>query len=366
MFDFLSGMSWIYWLAFIPVLGFLVFIHELGHFWGARAMGVKVEEFGFGYPPRMLTLMERDGVKYTLNWLPLGGFVRMTGEEGNFDAEGSLWSKKPWRRAVVLVAGPLMNLLLAAVLFTVVFATGIPLEEGKVVISEVFPGYPAETAGVQTGDWVVSLNGQPINSTIDLSDGLNTAAGQSVPMVVERGGQRLNLTITPRASGDLRAGIRMDMTDTHKVVRRSNPIESIQLGLRATSVTVVRLIVGLSQTVGRLIVRQPLPPDAGLAGPVGIARATTEVAQQGLSELLVFAAGLSISLGVLNLLPIPALDGGRLLFVFFEWLRGKRIPPEREAYVHVFGMVTLLLLMLVVTYMDVAKWIQGVSPLGGG
>ena len=366
MIDFLLGLNWIYWLAFIPVLGFLVFIHELGHFLGARWMGVKVEEFGIGIPPRAATLFERNGVKYTLNWLPLGGFVRMAGEEGNFESEGSLWSKQPWQRMIVLVAGPLMNLLTAAVLFTLVYAIGItiPVPAGRVMVQQVWADSPAQAAGLQAGDLVLSVNGDPIKREPDLLAAIERSAGKTVPVVVERQGQQVTLSLTPRATGSVKAGINMTPERVEESVLRYSLPEAAVKGVQETVVGVVGLVGFLGQTIGNLVNRAPLPEGAGFTGPVGIARMAGEVAKEGVDKLLYFAAAISISLGTLNLLPIPALDGGRLLFVTFEWLRGKRIPPEREALVHAFGMMTLLLLMLVVSYMDVSKWVRGISPLG--
>jgi len=367
MFSFLSGLSWVYWLAFIPVLGFLVFIHELGHFLAARKMGVKVEEFGFGIPPRAATLFERNGVKYTLNWLPLGGFVRMAGEEGNFDVDGSLWSKKPWQRAFVLVAGPLMNLLTAVVLFTLVYAIGIsiPTPAGHVQVQQVMADTPAQAAGLQPGDLVISVDGQPIPREADLLAAMDHAAGKTVAIVVQRDGAEVTLNITPRASGPVKAGIYMGPERVDNVVIRYSLPQAFVKGVQETVAGVVGLIAFLGQFVTGLFTRAPLPEGGGFTGPVGIARLAGEVAREGIDKLLYFAAAISISLGTLNLLPIPALDGGRLVFVLFEWVRGKRVPPEREAIVHAIGMMTLLLMMLAVSYFDVAKWINGVSPLGG-
>ncbi len=366
MFQFLSGLSWVYWLAFIPVLGFLVFVHELGHFLAARKMGVKVEEFGFGIPPRAATLFERDGVKYTLNWLPLGGFVRMAGEEGNFDTEGSLWSKKPWQRAFILVAGPAANLITAVILFTLVYAIGItiPTPAGRVQIQQVMPDSPALAAGLQQGDLVISVDGQPIARENDLLQAMEKAGGKTVPMVVERGGQQITLTITPRASGPVKAGIYMGPERVEEEVIRYSLPQAFMKGVQETAAGVVGLIAFLGQALGGLFTRAPMPEGAGFTGPVGIARIAGEVAREGIDKLLYFAAAISISLGTLNLLPVPALDGGRLLFVLVEWARGKRIPPEREALVHAVGMMSLLFLMLVISYFDVSKWVSGVGPLG--
>ncbi len=368
MLQMLAGMSWIYWLAFIPVLGMLVFIHELGHFLAARRMGVKVEEFGFGIPPRAKTLFEKDGVKYTINWLPLGGFVRMAGEEGNFETEGSLYSKQPWQRAFVLIAGPAMNLFAAFVLFTLVYMVGIstPQAAGRVMVQQVMADSPAEAAGLQQGDFITAVDGKPISREPDLLAAIGAAAGLTIPIVVDRDGQPVTLDITPRTSGPVKIGIYMAPERVEQVVERYGPLEAVLKGAQETIAGVVGLITFLASAIFGLFTAAPMPEGGGLTGPIGIARMTGEIAREGIDKLLYLAAAISISLGTLNLLPIPALDGGRLVFVVAEWLRGKRIPPEREALVHAVGMISLLLLMAVVSYFDVAKWMQGISPLGGG
>ncbi len=364
MLNFVANMSWIYWLAVIPVLGVLVFVHELGHFLAARRVGVKVDEFGFGLPPRAATMFERDGVKYTLNWLPLGGFVRMAGEEGDFDTPGSLWSKKPWQRAFILVAGPFMNFIAAAVLFAIVFMMGVPapVPNGRVQVYDVFDGSPAQAAGLQRDDLILNVDGKPIDTTEALVAAINAAGGRQVPVVVERAGQQVTLQLTPKASGEARAGISIGSEQT---TERYGPIQAIIKGVQTTAAAVAGTLAFFGKLVTGLFTRAAMPEGASLSGPIGIARITSQVAQEGFDRLLALAAIISVSLGTLNLLPLPALDGGRLLFVVIEWIRGKRISPEREAFVHAVGMVSLLLVMLIVSYFDVARWIGGVSPFGG-
>ncbi|MFN8483389.1 MAG: RIP metalloprotease RseP [Anaerolineae bacterium] len=364
MFDFLGNMSWMYLLVVIPVLGVLVFVHELGHFLAARRLGVQVDEFGFGLPPRAMTMFERDGVKYTLNWLPLGGFVRMAGEEGDFETPGSLWSKRPWQRATILVAGPFMNFLAAAVLFSIVFMMGVPAPapNGRVQVYDVFPGSPAQAAGLQRDDLILSVDGKPIDTTATLVAAIEAAGGREVPVAIERGGQPMTLNLTPRASGEARAGISIG---TEQITERYGPVEAVLRGIQTTASAVASTLAFFGKLIAGLFTRATMPEGASLSGPIGIARITGQVAQEGFDRLLALAAIISVSLGTLNLLPLPALDGGRLLFVVLEWVRGKRISPEREAFVHAIGMVSLLLVMLIVSYFDVARWIGGVSPFGG-
>ena len=353
------------WLAVIPVLGILVFWHELGHFLAALWMKVKVEEFGFGYPPRMATLFERKGIKFTLNWLPLGGFVRMAGEETGFDTEGSLNSKKPYQRAIVLLAGPLMNLILAPILYAIVFTSGVAYPLGKVEINVVAPGSPAAQVGLQVGDQFMLVGDVRPTTTDDVREAILQYRGRALPITILRGGQTLNLTITPRTPaetpvGEGAAGIAIERA----LITATNFGQALTMGVQRTGEVVILMTTGLGQLVRSVIAPAPdAAPMGGVAGPVGIARITGELARQGILPLIELTAFLSLNFFIINLLPLPALDGGRLVFVLLEALRrGKRIPPEREALVHLVGMVGLLALMLVISYFDLAAWWSG-APL---
>lgn len=365
MFGLLSGWGW---LAVIPVLGVLVFVHELGHFLAARWMKVEIEEFGFGYPPRIATLFERKGVKYTINLLPLGGFVRMVGEEGDFDKEGSLYQKQPWQRAIVLVAGPAMNLVLTAVVLALVLWLGAPQYHGPVTIREVAPASPAAQASLQAGDIIRAIGGKRINSLETVSRVTSEHLGQQTEVVIERDGDTLTRTILLRSPENRppdqgAMGIVIELGDIESVtyVRLSWPAALVQ-GLLRTGQLFVVMLDGLSDLVLGLLTGAGAP---SVAGPVGIAQLSGEVARQGIRPLLNFMGFLSVNLALLNLLPLPALDGGRLVFVVVEWIRGKRIPPEREAVVHFIGMMLLIGLMVVVSYFDLARWLSGQSPFGG-
>lgn len=361
----LSGWGW---LTVIPVLGLLVFVHELGHFLAARWMKVDVEEFGFGYPPRIATLFERNGVKYTINLLPLGGFVRMVGEEGDFEREGSLYQKKPWQRAIVLAAGPVLNLVLAAVILTgVIYTIGTPTGRGAVIIQEVAPGSPAAEAGIQPGDILKAINGEPLDSLDAVSAATARHLGKEVEVTFERDGETFTRTLffrppeaRPRDQGAM--GIVIGLREIYKPVSLlqalvQGPLKTLQLFLI--------MLLGLGDLIVGLLTGAGMP-GGGVAGPVGIAQLSGEVAQQGLRQLMSFTAFLSVNLALLNLLPIPALDGGRLLFVALEWIRGKRIPPEREALVHFIGFVFLIGLMVIISYFDIARVLSGESLMGGG
>lgn len=356
------------WLWVIPVLGVLVFWHELGHFLGALWMKVNVEEFGFGYPPRLWTMFVWRGVKFTLNWLPLGGFVRMVGEEGNFDAEGSLTSKKPYQRAIVLLAGPLMNLILAPILYTIVFVSGTPYPLGPVEITVIAPDSPAAAAGLQVGDQFVDLAGTQPTTTADVSAVTRQHQGRAMDVTVRRGEEIVTVSLVPRLPAEIPEG----QGPTGIAIQRSfvtadNIVQAFVMGLRHTWEVLTAMVTGLVDLVQSIFMPGSVSaPAGGIAGPVGIARITGELARQGLIPLIELTAFLSLNFFIINLLPLPALDGGRLMFVGLEALRrGKRIAPEREALVHLAGMVALLALMLVVSYIDLANWWRG-TPIFPG
>lgn len=364
--EFLSGWGW---LVVIPVLGLLVFVHELGHFLAARWMKVEVEEFGFGYPPRIATLFEHKGVKYTINLLPLGGFVRMVGEEGDFYRDGSLYQKQPWQRAVVLVAGPAMNLLLAALVMALVLWLGAPQYHGPVTIQDVAPGSPAAEVGLKAGDIIRAIAGEPTDTLDAVTRVIKRHLGEEAEITIERDGDVFTRTVLlrpsesrPQNQGAMGVVIELGGVERITYDRLAWPAAIVQ-GFLGTIQLFLLMLIGFGDLILGWVRGAGTP--GGIAGPIGIAQLSREVAQQGIRPLLNFTAFLSINLGLLNLLPLPALDGGRLAFVVAEWIRGKRIPPEREAVVHFIGMMLLIGLMVVVSYLDVARWLRGESLLGG-
>jgi regulator of sigma E protease len=365
-------------LAVIPVLGFLIFVHELGHFLAARWMGVKVLEFGFGYPPRLVKLFERNGVEYTLNWLPFGGFVRMAGEDGSFDSEGSLAAAAPWRRIVVLFAGPFMNLLTAAILFAVLLWAGTPQFVGDaatlpVEILAVSPGSPAEQTGLRVGDVIEAMNGQVVRGAEAVSAAIRANAGQEVTIVVHRQDETLTLVLIPRRpeetpAGQGAAGIQIGPVIPPEAIEtvRANPIAAIVGGVQRTVFLIGQMLGGLGMLLRSAVSPSVDMPEGGVGGLVAIGRITAEVAREGWKDLLSLTAFLSVNLAILNLLPIPALDGGRIMFALLEMARRKRIPPEKEAMVHLAGFAVLIALMVLITFVDVSNWLAGRPALPGG
>ncbi|MGQ9628401.1 MAG: M50 family metallopeptidase [Anaerolineae bacterium] len=365
--ELLNWPSGLEWLAVIPMLAVLIFVHELGHFLAAIRTGVKVEEFGFGYPPRLLTLFERKGVKYTINLIPLGGFVRMAGEEGNFDAEGSLYRAKSWKRFIIFTSGPVMNLILAVLLFSfALFAIGMPVATGKIEVTSVNPDSPAARAGFEEGDILLEIGGTRIKTLSDVTQATDAHLGREVEVVLKRGDETLSVKLVPRSPEDRPANQGpMGIAITNEVIyTRLNLFEALVQGARQAFEVIVMILVFLSQVLKNLLFPTQAMPDVGLAGPIGIARLTGELVRRGWMPFLHLAAFLSLNFFLLNLLPLPALDGGRLVFVILEWLRrGKRISPEKEALVHLVGMALLISAMIVISYFDLIQWIRGETIL---
>jgi regulator of sigma E protease len=306
-----------------------------------------VREFGFGYPPRLFGVTYK-GTVYSLNLLPLGGFTRMEGEDGSEAAAmqpGSFASKPKRTRTLVLAAGSLMNAILAPLLLTAVFMIGSPTPNGNVEISAVQPGTPAAGAGLQPGDVVTSVEGHPIHDVLDFKDQIQFRLGEPTTLAIRRDGQPATVTITPRQNpppGEGAVGIAI----RDQLVNKHYPIwTAFGLGVKDAAITFAAIWVGLFETIRGIIAPEFL-------GPVGIASVTGQVAQLGPAYLLQFAAFLSLNLAILNLIPFPALDGGRMLFVLIEALRGRRVDPQKEGFVHMIGMAILLAFIAVVSYHD--------------
>jgi regulator of sigma E protease len=319
-----------------------------------------VEEFGLGYPPRLFTIAKRGDTEFTVNAIPVGGFVRMVGEEDPTESN-SLASKSRLVRGLVLSAGSMMNLLLAVVLLAIVYMIGtlVPsAAEPGAGIYQVMPDSPAAEAGLRSGDTVIAMDEQDVANYEALSAYTQSHLGQQMSLVVRRNETVLDpVEITPRVQppeGEGPMGIRIGPA----LIMKSYPLwEAVPLGIYEAFLSLFAMFQWAVAVVRGLVAPE-------VAGPIGILQATSEVVQYGLTDTLRFAAFLSTQLGVLNMLPFPALDGGRLVFVILEVLRrGKRISPEREGLVHVIGMVILLGLVLVVSYFDILRVASGGSLL---
>ena len=339
-------------VAFIVVLGVLIFVHELGHFSVAKFFKVRVFEFAMGFPPRLFSYT-RNGTVYSLNALPLGGFVRMMGENGGDADNPESFGYKPWwQRALILIAGPAMNLGLALFLFFISAAwLGAPV--GTNVVSNTAPNSPARAVGLRNGDRIIAVDGQRTTTLTAIHDDTQKHLGHPVTLTFVRNGQIHSVVVVPRRH--------------HPVTQGA---VGVTMGLREQRYPIGVAIQKSFQGVGAMIMAIPnLIQSIGqhgtqnISGPVGIARDTGQAAgnipQYGLGQFLAFVALLSANLGVLNLLPIPALDGGRLVFVLVSGVRRRNLSPEVEGMIHLAGMAALVLLMILISYQDILHWASG-------
>jgi regulator of sigma E protease len=340
---------------FIGILVGLILVHEFGHFITAKAFRVEVKEFGVGFPPRILGKKWGETI-YSLNAIPLGGFTKLAGEEDP-TAPRSLAGKPTGIRLLVLSAGSLLNLLVPLALFTIAFMVPHNTVMGKVLVEEVAPNSPAAIAGITEGDTLVSLNGKPINNTGDLQRYIQLNLGNETEIGVRHSDSTTaTLWLVPRwrpPEGEGAIGVAVKTVEV-TVVRQSEPAwRAATLGISTCAETLALFKNGiLSVLIGAV----PLE----VRGPVGIAEMTGEIARAGLSPLLEFTAFLSINLGLLNLFPLPALDGGRMAFVLLEKARrGKRVSPKTEGLVHLIGFILLIAVLVAITYNDIVRIMSG-------
>jgi len=346
-------------VVFIAVLVLLILTHEFGHLAAAKLSKVKVEEFGIGFPPKIWGIKRGETI-YSINAIPLGGFTRLLGEEDP-TAEGSLASKSIAARIFVLSAGSILNILLPILLFTISFMIPHDITMEKVLIKDVAADSPAQAAGIQAGDRIMEINGHQIRNRGELSYQIQLNLGNDITMVVQKPDSiEKTIAVKPRWApplGQGATGVTLTSADP-EVVNESMSF------WRAVPNSVTHswdILILFRNEVVSWFVRSTGPQ---LAGPIAIAQLTGEVLKAGISPLLEFTALISINLGVFNLLPFPGLDGGRLIFVLLEWVRrGKRISPQKEGMVHMIGFFALLALILVISYFDVARIIQGDSLL---
>lgn len=342
-------------VPFVGILIILVLVHETGHFLAAKLSGVKVIEFGVGFPPRVAAFKFHD-TEYSLNALPLGGFVRLFGEEDPTQP-GALASRPRPLRFFVLSAGALANFLFAIALFSVSFMIPQEVSVGRAMIGQVMPESPAATAGLQTGDVIYTIDGRDIENIADASYNIRLNMGETIRMTVKRGNEFLNFDVKARwvpPSGQGPTGIVIGSQYPFTETRSYAPWTSVRMGWRET-------FDSLKLARNEVIAWVKGATHPQVAGPVGMAQMTGEVVKEaGWRSLVDFAALISINLAVINILPLPFLDGGRIMFVFVEVLRrGRRIAPQKEALVHFAGLVVLMTFIVVISYFDIARLIRG-------
>lgn len=367
--------------AFIVVVVVLVLVHELGHFVAAKLAGITVQEFGVGFPPRIGSIVWR-GTRYSLNWIPLGGFVKMLGEDGDAEAEkmrehglseaavdkamAGAFNRKPiWVRLIVLVAGVAMNFLLAAILFGAALSLPVQQGRGPLTVTDIQADSPAVTADLRVGDVIVAADGRTFDVSRDLTAYLRSKAGSAVDLTVMRGDEEVVLVVTPRsltpaeeAQGLGAVGFSYEPEQFVEVAApASGPLDAARQGLGAAWELAVQIPGGLASAVAGLI---GLGPDSGTAvGPIGIAEETGRVLRAPLVSQLIFVGILSVNLAVLNVLPFPPLDGGRILVVLIEAVRRRKLPAEREALIYLTGFMVLIALVILISIRDVANLIGG-------
>jgi len=363
-------------VIFILAFGGMVIIHEFGHFIVARWCGIEVEEFGIGLPtPGAITLFTWMGTRFTLNWLPLGGFVRPKGENDP-NVAGGLAAANPWKRLAVLFAGPTMNLITAVVIFSLIISISggiITMQpenstNAKVMITNILADSPAKAAGLEVGDILISGAGQPIGNADDIHDIVVANVDKPVTFVAERNGKQIELTITPqfnKAEGRPMIGIEYCGGCAFKPITSLG--ENLLTSLKYTGNQIYALV-----TLPVKLIRGTIAPEqgrmVGLKGIYDIMKQSVandvESSQTAAStstsaspynrpvQTLFLIAALSISLGIFNLFPFPALDGGRIIFVLPEIIFRRRVPAQFENLVHGLGMTVLLLFMIYVNVMD--------------
>jgi len=335
----------------------VVLIHELGHFTAAKLSKIRVDEFGFGLPPRAVKLAERGGTIYSLNWIPLGGFVRPAGEDDP-SVPGGFASASKRARFFVLVSGAGANFLAALLIFWLALMIGPPAIE----VSDVNAGSPAMEAGLQVGDVFLAANGIRIDNTGSLRLVVEENAGKEVALTMLRDGEEINVNLVPRKAGEydpetegpIGVGLTIPASGGVRVSR--GPLEAA-----VSSLDFMWQNINLTlQLPAMLMSGQITPQEARPISVVGISQIAGQAAESSASSgslypILTMAAIINIALGLTNLLPIPALDGGRILFILIEAVRGRRIEPERESMVHVIGMLILLGLMVLLIFQDIVN-----------
>lgn len=333
-------------------LGVLILFHELGHFLAGKRLGVYIHEFSIGFGPKMLS-RDSEETEFSVRMIPLGGFVRFAGEAGEKDGEDThipkerlLYSLSPGKRSMILFAGPLMNLFVATLAFFLVFSIvgfGRPTTE----FGEVVPGYPAHESGILPGDRVLRVEDVEVAEWEDMVSVIQSRPGIPTEIAVERDGQELTFTLVPVESEGVGViGVRSGVEFV-----RLGVLDGVKEGLKETFYVSAMWITGV---VGMIVGK--VAPE--VTGPLGISQVLGEAARHGLGSLLYLAGAISANLALINLLPIPALDGSRLLFAGIEAVRGRPIDPEKESLVHLVGFFLLMIVFVVVTYKDILRLMQ--------
>jgi regulator of sigma E protease len=358
---------WLYFIAFLTVLGPLVFVHEYGHYIVGRWCGVKADAFSIGFGRKILGWTDKRGTEWKIGWLPLGGYVQFAGDRDAVSQPDAEWHNLPvderahsfpaqpvWKRALIVVAGPITNFLFA-ILIIAAFAAAYGVRQTPPVIGAVEPGTPAAAAGLQTGDRIVSIGGRTMRVFDDIPKRIAFDLGKPADLVVERADRRFALTLKPRMITETdRFGNKMPraiigIRSGKPVYAPAGPVAAVGHGIDQT-IGIVRMTASV---LGQFVMGERSIKDMG--GPIKIAKASGEAATLGIAMLITFAAFISINLGFINLLPLPMLDGGHLLFYGYEAVRRRPAPLQVQEWAFRFGFVAIVALMLVVTFNDLGS-----------
>ncbi len=351
-------------LLVIAILIFLVVVHEFGHFVAAKIFGVRVEEFGVGYPPRAFSFGRIGGTEYTLNWIPFGGFVRLFGEEEEH-GRGSFSDAPRWKQGIILLAGVTMNALAAWALFSGAYMAGVlhPVdirgEHTQLIVSQVVPASPADASGIKTGDEIAAVQEGDTELTDltpqSVSDFVSERAGKEIEVsyihlgTMQTGIMRPAHAVIPGSEGRPAVGMGLLLAETEAL-----PLsQSVRAGFSRTLGTFAVVWDGLATIATQAIHGKPDLTD--VVGPVGLVSAVGEAASNGWGYVLSLAAFISVNLAIINLIPVPALDGGRFLIVIIETITRRRSPKIAVQLANAIGLALVIMLMVTVTYHDVVR-----------
>ncbi len=361
-------------ITLIIILGILIFVHELGHFLVAKKSGIRVDEFALGFPPKIISKKVGE-TEYKLNLIPLGGYVKIHGEDGDpennkeIDPKRTFANQKNWIKIAVLSAGILGNIIFAWILLSFGFMFGLPagnagifsdrVKDNRVIIQEVLIGSPAEKIGLKVGDEIISANNEKQTSadkslSVDGVKNVIETSSDKIKLEIKRQEEKLNFEILPeiKDGGAKKVGIAMAEFGTLKLPFYLAPIASV----KATYLMTKETAFGISGLIKEAVLGKA--NWSSVSGPIGIAGMVGKAKAEGFSYLIVLISLISVNLAVINLIPIPALDGGRILFVIIEAITRKPIKTKIAQTVNTIGFLLLMLLMLVVTYKDIVKLIK--------
>ena len=335
-------------IAALLLFGVIVLVHEFGHFIFAKKNGVTVHEFALGMGPKLFG-KEYNGTMYSLRLLPIGGFCAMEGEDEESDKPGSFGQKSILQRASIIFAGPFFNLVLAVIFLIPVFTyLGTP----TTTIDQVVENSPAQIATLQSGDIIKEINGKKVTSWTEFTDIVTSSKGKELNIVIDRDNKTLNVNLTPKKDKDgaYKVGVTCE--------RQKSFVKAIKDSFVTTGQMTVQMVTFLKQMITGTV---PGGFSNSVAGPVGVISIVSGAAKTGIINLLYLGSIISLNLGIINIVPFPALDGGRLFLLLIEALRGgKKINPDKEAMINMIGFCALMAFMVFITYSDITKLFKGI------